>query len=101
MRDEVRYQFLQQKKRISLLLLSMLVIGFFFFKAIISSPAITTGENQHCLLPHSGTKDNSWFDCHSLRKNQWSDNDDGHNNEDDDEVYDEDDRENEYEREDA
>ncbi|KAB2833020.1 MAG: hypothetical protein F9K48_09315 [Candidatus Brocadia sp.] len=101
MKDRVRYQFLQQKKKIMLLLLSMLMIGLFSIKAIISFSDITTNEILSYPSPHSGTKDRSCYYCHSLRNNPWSDNDDDHDNEEDGEVYDEEDRKNEYEREDT
>ena len=102
MKNISKYKFLQEKKRIMLVLLSMLMLGFFFVKAIISSPDIITSEILHDPLPHSGTKDKPCYYCHSLRNNPWSDNDGDHDNEEeDDDVYDEEDRKNEYEREDV
>ncbi|OQY98869.1 MAG: hypothetical protein B6D35_10940 [Candidatus Brocadia sp. UTAMX2] len=77
----------------------MVIIGFFYITAIVSVPDTTTNTISNYPSSHNDTRGKVCYYCHSLSNNHQDD--DGHYDDDENDIYDEEGRENEYEREKA
>ena len=95
MKNILKRAYLPGKRRITLMLLSLLMIGIFSMKTIVSDTDSTANTILNVPSQHNNTGDNTSY-YHSVRHNHWNNDDGGHDDRDSDEdVYNKDDRDEE------